>query len=676
MGKQKNVKRILSWLLVTVMIISQLVSGNAITAAAAPESRAVTTIWREFTGSGDNANNKALLVLTNEEAKNLTHGSIEMTFKMDENASKTQAYFAIKATSQTQFVAVGVHDTAWFIQNPEGAGTWIDVTNGGLASGQQATVKIRFDGAKASFTVNGESLDDNKEYDIPFVESLSDGQIAILLGSKSTLSFKDVVITKYDDENDTEGTVVVSDGNDQWEVLNAGTYEPEVSTTVVTVTGKVTNTDGEPLSGVSVTLDSKVTTTGEDGTYTFESVKSGEYTVTAAKAGYTSSSQDITIEKEDITVPDLSLKLAEGIDYEAPETLKSDEMEVGIDDTFPRVIGYKLNGKKMLGQATAVNTIKIGGVTYTPEVEFEKNAENQATYTMTVKNEDGDVGAVLTGVMTVEKNTLGFKITKVENKIANFVTTIDMSNVNFVSVRSTQSMSTFAGSNMSTNTHVNGDTYAEISALNSGKRGYMYAFVSGDGLSAGLWSNSENNVTADWQRVTSNVAVAADYKEAGLASTAWTYQKGPEYRVEDTEEELPALKVALTEDQNSDDIVDWQDGAIAYRDIMNNPLGSELVPDRVAIRIAMNFGSQAQNPFLMTLDNVKKVYLNTDGLGQSVLLKGYGSEGHDSGHLDYANIGERIGGVEDMKYLLEKGAEYGATFGIHVNASETYPESK
>ena len=29
----------------------------------------------------------------------------------------------------------------------------------------------------------------------------------------------------------------------------------------------------------------------------------------------------------------------------------------------------------------------------------------------------------------------------------------------------------------------------------------------------------------------------------------------------------------------------------------------------------MNFGSQAQNPFLTTLDNVKKVALNTDGLG-------------------------------------------------------------
>ena len=87
---------------------------------------------------------------------------------------------------------------------------------------------------------------------------------------------------------------------------------------------------------------------------------------------------------------------------------------------------------------------------------------------------------------------------------------------------------------------------------------------------------------------------------------------------------------------------------------MNNPFKSEEVPELVAYRIAMNFGSHAQNPFLTTLDNVKRVAMHTDGLGQSVLLKGYANEGHDSAHPDYADIGKRIGGPEDMKTLLEK----------------------
>ena len=90
----------------------------------------------------------------------------------------------------------------------------------------------------------------------------------------------------------------------------------------------------------------------------------------------------------------------------------------------------------------------------------------------------------------------------------------------------------------------------------------------------------------------------------------------------------------------------------------------------------MNFGSQAANPFLMNLDGVKRVYLNTEGLGQGVLLKGYGSEGHDSGHPDYGDIGRRIGGAEDMNKLLVEGKKMGALFGVHVNASEMYTEAK
>ena len=139
---------------------------------------------------------------------------------------------------------------------------------------------------------------------------------------------------------------------------------------------------------------------------------------------------------------------------------------------------------------------------------------------------------------------------------------------------------------------------------------------------------------------------------------------------------LPQMAVAIAGDENEDGAVNWQDGAIAYRDIMNNPYKSEEVPELVAWRIAMNFGSQAQNPFLTTLDNVKKVALNTDGLGQSVLLKGYGNEGHDSGHPDYGDIGQRLGGADDMNTMMEEGSKYGARFGVHVNASEMYPEAK
>ncbi len=208
-------------------------------------------------------------------------------------------------------------------------------------------------------------------------------------------------------------------------------------------------------------------------------------------------------------------------------------------------------------------------------------------------------------------------------------------------------------------------------------------------MRAGLWSNSEHEGRSAYTVVnggghnTRILATSQDkgaYKELGLASALWYYHRnitdshGVEYTVK--ESEMPQCKVIITGDQNGDAQIDWQDGAVAFREIMNNPYKCEEVPELVAYRIAMNFGGQAQNPFLTTLDNVKRVAQHTDGLGQSVLLKGYGSEGHDSGHPDYADTGERIGGAADMKIMMEKGAEYGARFGIHVNASEMYPEAE
>src|SRR5690625_1611886 len=136
----------------------------------------------------------------------------------------------------------------------------------------------------------------------------------------------------------------------------------------------------------------------------------------------------------------------------------------------------------------------------------------------------------------------------------------------------------------------------------------------------------------------------------------------------------PTIKIAIAEDLNDDDKVDWQDAAIAYRDIMQDIQGSEDVNNNVGTRIAMNFGSQAQQPFLKTLDNVKKVALATDGLKQSVLLKGYGNEGHDSAHPDYGDVGDKIGGEKDLNTLIEKGTKYNAAFGVHINAKETYAE--
>src|SRR5699024_3777761 len=44
-------------------------------------------------------------------------------------------------------------------------------------------------------------------------------------------------------------------------------------------------------------------------------------------------------------------------------------------------------------------------------------------------------------------------------------------------------------------------------------------------------------------------------------------------------------------------------------------------------------------------------------------------------HPDYGDIGTRIGGAEDLNELLQIAYDYGTEIGIHINASEGYPEA-
>ena len=374
------------------------------------------------------------------------------------------------------------------------------------------------------------------------------------------------------------------------------------------------------------------------------------------------------------------------------DTIQSKVLKAVIDQAFPRVKEYTLNGHTLPGQVQQLKKILVNNHDITPEVTYKKINDTTAEYLMKLRDEKNFINADMTVRLQVVDNQLHFDVTKIVNH--NQVTPgqkIDderklLSSINFlgnslVSVSSDQAGAKFDGATMSNNTHVSGDDHIAVTnPMKDLAKGYMYGFVSTDKLAAGVWSNSQNSYgggSNDWTRLTAFKQTVGNTNYVGIQSSEWQWEKAykgivfPEYT-----KELPSAKVVITEDANADKRVDWQDGAIAYRSIMNNPQGWEKVKDITAYRIAMNFGSQAQNPFLMTLDGIKKINLHTDGLGQGVLLKGYGSEGHDSGHLNYADIGKRIGGVEDFKALIEKAKKYGAHLGIHVNASETYPESK
>ncbi len=380
------------------------------------------------------------------------------------------------------------------------------------------------------------------------------------------------------------------------------------------------------------------------------------------------------------------------------ETIASEILTAKIDPNFPRVKEYNMQGEKLYGQVKPINKLVINGHEVTPNVTFEKKSNSVAEYVLDIVDETNKLNLEIKVKMEVVGSQLNFDITEINNRhqvtygetiddVAKLVQSISFADNNLVSVSSNQNNAKFDGATMSTNTRVSGDYNLAINNNTPNFNvGFMYGFVSSDKLAAGVWSNSQYGGTGlignnRYNRLTTNSHKYTIDNETGVhvgvASSPWQWQRAygnlvyPEYTLE-----KPSAKVIFTKDVNEDNVVDWQDGAIAYRQIMNNPKGHEYIPELVAYRIAMNFGSQAQNPFLMTLDGIKKISLHTDGLGQSVLLKGYGSEGHDSGHLNYADVGKRIGGAQDFKTLIEKSKPYGAKLGIHVNASETYPESK
>ncbi|WP_314587816.1 endo-alpha-N-acetylgalactosaminidase family protein [Paenibacillus terrigena] len=357
--------------------------------------------------------------------------------------------------------------------------------------------------------------------------------------------------------------------------------------------------------------------------------------------------------------------------------IESNIMKVQVDQNFPRVIKYDLNNKVLNGSEDELNTIKINGTDYIPKVEFFES-DNKADYTLTID----ELKVVIKLSITIKDNTLDFEVTKVEENGTARIHTIEFPNQSLVSVRSTEAGATFAGSRMENAVYKKGDVYQDVSGtptVDSTPKNYMYAFINNDQLAAGVWSNAFGDTNADGDndnhRIVKQTTKKTDYSRTALWSASWVYRGNN--MPDNITESLPHSKVVITADANADAKIDWQDAAVAFRDIMNNPVGSDRMSELVVHRIPMNFGSQATNPFLKSLDETKRIYLSTDGLGQWVELKGYQAEGHDSAHPDYGgHIGVRQGGQKDMDTLVREAQKYNAFMGVHISGTGAHPEAK
>ncbi|TDD47080.1 hypothetical protein E1286_18640, partial [Nonomuraea terrae] len=363
-----------------------------------------------------------------------------------------------------------------------------------------------------------------------------------------------------------------------------------------------------------------------------------------------------------------------------PITIASGALSVELDPAFPRVLRYtdRASGATLDG-GRAVPAVVLNGQARTADVTLTGRDVGSARYRLTF---DDLPGVALGASIGVKGRVTTFAIDRVTDTEVFRVHTIDLPGHALVSVSSAQPGAATAFTRLDPDSTRTADVFAEVTGdtePDPAPVGATYAIVSTDRLAAAVESNSSydrpSGVTdRDAARFWHQARREPDGTvRVGVWSGQWTHRAtGSPFT-----EERPWAKVVVTPDANGDGGADWQDGAVAFRSIGITAPGAERTKDRVVTHIPFNFSSQATHPFLRTLDDVKRVALATDGLGQLALLKGYQSEGHDSAHPDYGgNHNRRAGGLADLNTLLRAGKKWNAAFGAHVNATEAYPEAK
>lgn len=359
-----------------------------------------------------------------------------------------------------------------------------------------------------------------------------------------------------------------------------------------------------------------------------------------------------------------------------PVTITSPELSVSVDGSFPRVIGYtrRATGDVLGGNEDQLSTVLVNGTSYTPAVTSTPSASG-VDYVLSFS------GVTVRSRISVAGPVVEFKVTAIEDTPALRVRSFAIPDHTLVSVRSDQPGAALSTATMHTATTGTGDTFTPVTAstpVDPAATTVMYGLVNTGRLAAAIDSNSlydapSGGTARENGRISKRVTDKGAYRRAGLWSGAWLHRA--QGAADGDTEPLPYARVVITADRNADSVVDWQDAAVAYRDIWTPPTGWQDTANRVVQRIPFNFASQATHPFAQTLDETKRVSLATDGLGQFVLLKGYASEGHDSAHMDYKNIGTKLGGAADLNTLTTAGHAYNADFGVHINATEEYPVS-
>ena len=635
--------------------------------------------WYTITGGSNNSGGHAygnadatapILLLDNDKVME-NGGAISLAVKPSVNWGVFYSY-----VDDNNWLYVGYDNySQWYYQYKlNGSESYPKIS--GLPTpveGEELQMSVSLSNETLAVTVNGTTVRVTNQTLIDFAaQNAGKGRFGVKTNGQTSISFADFKYNNADCMGDS--WVFCAERAGQQKEIE---YSP-----VAPVTGIITDVaTGLPVEGASVYFNNNVAKTAADGTYSFVALELGTYTVAVSKPGYVAySGEKIVVDGENVF--DIEISEQPPLDLTQYDSIQSDVMKVYIGKEFPLVARYEMLSDATTffrGNENALNTVKINGISIEPTVTVEATTEDSRTYAMHVEDQTSGINFDMKVKISVDADTLTWEVIELKKAVAcPKIATIDVDGLNLLTISAVEEGANFAGAGNSTVTTVTGDVFQsfEDGFVPSAKDGYLYGILTNGKLSAGLFSNSE--AEGDKRVIRSNGA-----DTMSLTSAPWYYELGDkngqrvaanyaDYPVS----ELPWVKVAIAADVNNDNEIDWNDGALACRKIVHIPYGSEVMKDMVNYRIVMNFSSMAPNPFLATADNIKKVYLATDGLPQGVVLKGYGNEGHDSANSEYADIAEREGGVEDFRDLIKIAHKYNTEVGIHINAQEAYPEAR
>ncbi|MGG5461808.1 endo-alpha-N-acetylgalactosaminidase family protein [Clostridium sp. B9] len=364
------------------------------------------------------------------------------------------------------------------------------------------------------------------------------------------------------------------------------------------------------------------------------------------------------------------IKNAEERFIENTLTINNGELEIVLDTEFPNVVEYRMGDKIIKGTDKSKDLFLINGELYKPTIKEKSKKEEKGLfvgYLYTLAFEEIDVEMKIS--LSIMDNAVTLNFESIEENGDFLVYDIEIPSHNLVTINENEESPDIAAAKVF---YVlsSDDYFYSLADKELDEKPVNQTMVM---MENGQLAASIENNTLDYERqMYYQTTMDGDTKKAGMWNATWTYRE-----VESEIVELPWSKIVISDDANGSGDVDWQDAAIAHREHMKKPHGYDVVKDNVS-HVAMNFASQAQYPFDRLTDQVAKYSNYLDGFGQMLLIKGYQSEGHDSGHPDYGNnFNERAGGVEEFNEMAKKvGEDYNTLVGVHINTTEIYPEAK